>query len=77
MINRLHVCINQFCEKRIKKAASSTYMEQRQLLLIFIYLQEIIFVQRKSRVLCSSNYKLHHLRQTGKHNLSHYKWHGR
>jgi hypothetical protein len=58
------------------EVAFSKYMEQRQLLLVFIYLQELSFMQRKSHVLCSSNYELHHLGQTGRLNLSHYKWHG-
>ena len=73
----MHVSISSVTNAEKNEVAFSTYMEQRQLLLIFIYLLEISFMQRKSRVLCSSNYELHHLRQIGRHSPSHYKWHGR
>ena len=72
----MHVSISTVTKGEKSEVAFSTYMEQRQLLLIFNYLQKISFMQRKS-VLCSSNYELRHLRQTGRHNLSRYKWHVR
>jgi len=73
----MHVSISSVTNTEKNEIAFSTFTEQRQLLLIFIYLQEISFMQRNCRDLCSSNYELHHLRQTGRRNLSHYKWHVR
>jgi hypothetical protein len=58
----MHVSIISVTNAKKSEVALSTYTEQRQLLLIFIYLEEISFMQQKSYVLRRSKYKLHHLR---------------